>query len=198
METPNKHDAKARQVLTGAAKVFSEKGYHHASMRDIARETGMSLAGMYHYFSGKEEILYSIQRYCFRQVLDSLNERLEGVTDPHARLEAFIHNHLEFFTQNVTEMRVLSHESESLNGENRQRINEMKREYYKVVSEILEDVHGGGWTDAERRLTTLSVFGMVNWIYTWYTPGRDRSPDELASTMLKLLSEGVIPKATAG
>ena len=89
-KTAKASDVKARKILTGAAKVFSEKGYHNASMRDIARETGMSLAGMYHYFSGKEELLYSIQRYCFRQVLDQLMERLKGVDDPKTKLEIFI------------------------------------------------------------------------------------------------------------
>ncbi len=198
MEHLSKHDEKAHGILSGAAKVFSAKGYHHASMRDIARETGMSLAGMYHYFSGKEEILFSIQRFCFRQVLDNVETRLADVTDPLERLRAVIQGHLEFFTQNVTEMRVLSHEAESLNGEYRQHINEMKREYYRLVADILEEVHGAGWSDAERRRNTLAIFGMINWIYTWYRPDRDGSPEELADTMMNMLTHGILTPSKAG
>jgi len=198
MEHLSKHDEKAHTILNGAAQVFSSKGYHHASMRDIARETGMSLAGMYHYFSGKEEILFSIQRFCFRQVLDDLEGRLAEVTDPVEKLRTVIYGHLEFFTQNVTEMRVLSHEAESLNGEYRQHIDEMKREYYHLVANILEEVHGGGWSDAERRRNTLSIFGMINWIYTWYRPNRDGSPEELASTMMNIITNGIAVPTKAG
>jgi AcrR family transcriptional regulator len=198
MEHLSKHDEKAHAILNGAAKVFSAKGYHHASMRDIARETGMSLAGMYHYFSGKEEILFSIQRFCFRQVLDDVEARTAEVSDPLEKLSAVIHGHLHFFTQNVTEMRVLSHEAESLNGEYRQHIDEMKREYYRLVADILEEIHASDWNDAERRRNTLSIFGMINWIYTWYRPDRDGSPDELAATMMNILTQGIATPTKAG
>jgi AcrR family transcriptional regulator len=198
MEHLSKHDEKAHAILGGAAQVFSSKGYHHASMRDIARETGMSLAGMYHYFSGKEEILFSIQRFCFRQVLDDVEARLAGISDPAEKLRAVVYGHLKFFTQNVTEMRVLSHEADSLNGEYRQHINEMKREYYNMVAKILEELHDGGWSDAERRRTTLSIFGMINWIYTWYRPDRDGSPEELADTMMNIITNGIATPTKAG
>ncbi len=197
MDQAKKHDEKSRVVLSGAAKVFSEKGYHHASMRDIAKVTGMSLAGMYHYFSGKEEILFSIQSFCFREVLDRLKERLAGVSDPRRQLEEIVRNHLEFFTQNVTEMRVLSHEANSLDGAYRQHIDDMKREYFQIVSKVIDELSGGAWEEEERRRATLSVFGMINWIYTWYSPQRDGSPEELVRTMMGILDHGIAAQTTA-
>lgn len=172
--------------------MFAAKGYHNATMRDIARETGVSLSGIYYYFSGKEELLYSIQRFCFRRVLDSLAARLAQTTDPTEKLRAFLANHLEFFTQNVREMKVLSHESESLSGRYYAEIADMKREYFKALSLILVELDPGRFTDAQRRRATLSVFGMVNWIYTWYDPARDGSAEQVAATMFQLLSEGVV------
>ena len=47
-------------ILKGAAAVFAAQGYHRASMRDIARAAGGSLAGLYHHFATKEDILYAI------------------------------------------------------------------------------------------------------------------------------------------
>jgi AcrR family transcriptional regulator len=198
MEQWNKHDEKARLILSGAAKVFSEKGYHHASMRDIAKVTGMSLAGMYHYFSGKEEILFSIQSFCFREVLDRLQERLAATRDPHQQLEEVVRNHLDFFAQKVTEMRVLSHEAESLDGEYLQHINAMKREYYQMVSRVFDQLQGGDWDAAERRRAVLSFFGMINWIYTWYSPERDGSPEELVRTMMNILDRGIVGAPSRG
>jgi AcrR family transcriptional regulator len=191
-ETPQRTlDPKAHRILQGAATVFSEKGYHHASMRDIARETGISLAGMYYYFSSKEEMLYSIQKFCFRQVLDGIQQRLRELDDPVERLRAFIHNHLSFFIANVREMKVLSHESASLTGEHRREIEGMKREYYHELRGVLQTIPGRTWSENELRASALSIFGMVNWIYTWYDPERDASADRLAETMCDLVLRGV-------
>lgn len=188
---PPPGDQKARLILDGAAAVFARKGYHHASMRDIARETGISLAGMYYYYASKEEMLFSIQRWCFDEVLQRLRARLDGVDDPGERLRTFLHNHVEFFTAHVQAMKVLSHESESVLGEHRDEIHSRKREYFLELTAILRDIPGAGDSEAAVRRTSLSIFGMVNWIYTWYDPQRDGAPDALADHMYTLVQRGL-------
>lgn len=184
-------DPKAKLILQAAAQVFSEKGYHNASMRDIAKVTGTSLAGMYYYFPSKEDMLYSIQSYCFQAVIDGLDRRLVEAREPLQRLRAFIHNHLSFFTHNVREMRVLSHESESLTGDYRTRIQALKREYFGKLEQIVEALAPGDWDEGARRRQVLSVFGMVNWIYTWYDPQRDGTAEALGDQMFELLTHGL-------
>src|SRR2546429_2653600 len=63
------YDQRLDQLLSGAAKVFADQGYHSTTMRDLAAATGMSLAGMYYYVRGKEELLHRIQERCFTRVL---------------------------------------------------------------------------------------------------------------------------------
>jgi len=188
-------DRKARLILDGAAAVFARKGYHHASMRDIARETGISLSGMYYYYASKEEMLFSIQRWCFGEVLERLRARLDGVEDPGERLRIFLHNHVEFFTTHVQAMKVLSHESESVRGEHRDEIHARKRDYFLELTRIVRAIPSTG-DDAAVRRTTLSIFGMVNWIYTWYDPARDGTPDELADHMCALVWSGLAGPGT--
>ena len=187
-------DPKARAILAAAAQVFSEKGYHSATMRDIAAVAGTSLAGMYYYFDSKEEMLYSIQKFCFTAVLAGLAERLQREHDPWRRLYAFIENHLQFFTENVRAMRVLSHESESLNGSHLAQIQSMKREYFRQLGEILRPLLPQPIDERRLREQVLSVFGMVNWIYTWYDPTRDGNAGELAECMYTLLEHGIAPR----
>jgi AcrR family transcriptional regulator len=184
-------DPKAQSILAAAAKVFSEKGYHHASMRDIAKEAGTSLAGMYYYFPSKEDMLYSIQIYCFQAVLDGLDRGIAEANSPHERLRAFIHNHLNFFIGNVREMRVLSHESESLTGEFLEPILDLKRAYYQRLEQILGAIAGEAWDETAARRNVLAVFGMVNWIYTWYDPERDGTAEELGDHMYALICNGI-------
>src|SRR5260221_8729585 len=70
------------EVLEHATEVFCEKGYEGASMRDLSRASGMSLAGLYHYFGSKERLLYLIQKHTFTTILENLKARLAASADP--------------------------------------------------------------------------------------------------------------------
>ena len=83
-------------------------------MRDIARATGMSLAGMYHYLGSKERLLYLIQKHTFSTILERLHERLESASGTEQGIRAFILNHLEYFLEHQQAMQVLSREDEVL------------------------------------------------------------------------------------
>ena len=107
-------DRRLGEILSHATEVFCEKGYEGASMRHLSRATGMSLAGLYHYFQSKERLLYLIQKHTFSTIVDKLKARLEGVTDPGQRLRIFIQNHLEYFVANQSGLKVLAHEDEAL------------------------------------------------------------------------------------
>jgi AcrR family transcriptional regulator len=90
-------DRRLSKILDHATAVFYEKGYEGASMRDLSRVTGLSLAGLYYYFESKEELLYLIQKHYFTVVVERLQKRLENVSDVEARVRAFILNHFEYF-----------------------------------------------------------------------------------------------------
>src|ERR1041385_9407188 len=93
------YDERLDQFLSRAAKVFADQGYHSTTMRDLAAASGMSLAGMYYYVRGKEELLYRIQARCFTRVLAGAEAVLGGLedADPGERLQAFIRHHVGFF-----------------------------------------------------------------------------------------------------
>src|ERR1700689_1619247 len=107
-------DRRLAQILTHATEVFCEKGYEGASMRDLSRASGMSLAGIYYYFESKERLLFLIQKHTFSTIVQRLKTRLEGVSDPQQRIRVFILNHLEYFLANQAAMKVLSHEANVL------------------------------------------------------------------------------------
>src|SRR6266567_7315783 len=81
----SRFDRRLAEILAHATDVFYERGYEGASMRDLSRATGMSLAGLYHYCSSKEELLYLIQKHAFRTIIDQLTGRLEGVSGGEER-----------------------------------------------------------------------------------------------------------------
>ena len=132
-------DRRLAKILGHATNVFCEKGYDAASMRDLSRASGISLSGLYHYFESKEELLYLIQKDTFSTIVERLRERLDGTEIPADRIRVFIFNHLEYFLANQKAMKVLSHEDEVLKNGFGNEIAAIKREYYRICVELLDD-----------------------------------------------------------
>src|ERR1700723_41928 len=83
-------DRRLSEILIHATNVFCEKGYEGASMRDLSRASGMSLAGLYYYFESKERLLFLIQKHAFTTIVQRLKTRLNGVTDAEQRIRILI------------------------------------------------------------------------------------------------------------
>jgi TetR/AcrR family transcriptional regulator, cholesterol catabolism regulator len=188
----SRYDQKLEFILRSAARIFAEKSYHSTSMRDISRATNVSLAGLYHYCKSKEELLFLIQDNCFGRVLERLEQRLQDVEDPIAKLGIFIENHLSFFAANMAEMKVLSHEAESLRGDLYTHVSTRKDNYTKLARKILSEVQQTGNSKEPIDLTvaTYALFGMMNWIYNWYDPQGKLKVSDLADNVMKLFLNG--------
>jgi len=194
----SRFDRQLAKVLEHAAHIFCDKGYEGASMRDLSRAAGMSLAGLYHYFDSKEELLYLIQKHDFRTIIERLQERLEEASDPQQRIRIFIENHLEYFLANKEAMKVLTHEDETLKNGRGAEIRAIKREYYKICLELLEDLRRAKGLQFSPRLAVLGLFGMINWIYTWHNPRVDADAKALAAEMGDLFLGGVLKQSKNG
>src|SRR5215831_20810641 len=188
----SRFDRRLAGLLHHAARIFCEKGYEGASMRDLSRATGMSLAGLYHYFESKEELLYLIQKHTFRTIIENLRERLQSSTDPEARLRIFIENHVAYFLANKEAMKVLTHEDETLKDGYGSEVRAIKREYYRVCLELVEDFQRAKGLQFSSRLAVMSLFGMMNWIYTWHNPRVDADSTALARQMGDIFLHGVL------
>jgi len=188
----SRFDRQLARVLHHAAHIFCEKGYEGASMRDLSRASGMSLAGLYHYFASKEELLYLIQKHAFRTIIENLRERLKESSDPEERVRIFLENHLEYFLANKEAMKVLTHEDETLKNGRGKEIRAIKREYYQICFDLLEDLRRARGLEFSGRLAVLSLFGMINWIYTWHNPRVDAGAKSLARQMGDIFLNGVL------
>jgi AcrR family transcriptional regulator len=187
----SRFDRRLAKILEHATEVFCEKGYEGASMRDLSRASHMSLAGLYYYFESKEKLLYLIQKYTFTTILERLRERLEGVEDPEHRVRIFIQNHLEYFLANKKAVKVLSHEDDVLKNGYGAEIAAIKREYYRICLELVDELKRAQGLEFSSRIAVLSLFGMMNWIYTWHNPRGDANADELAREMGDIFLHGI-------
>jgi len=183
-----------KQEIRGkAAEVFAAKGFDRASIRDVAAATGMSLAGLYYYYRGKDEILFDIQFEAFSTLLDHHAERLAGVTDAIEKLDRVIEAHCAFFGSHLAEMKVMSRESDQLEDKFAADVGELRRRYVRLVRGILNEI---AQTREPRDLptdtTVFLLFGMMNWMYTWYDRERDGEPAEIARQVRTLFLHGFL------
>lgn len=162
-------------------------------MRDLSRASGMSLAGLYYYFESKERLLYLIQKHTFSTIVQRLKARLEGIDSAEDRIRIFILNHLEYFLANQAGMKVLSHEAEALKNGFASEVASIKREYYRICVGLLEELKRERGLQVSTRIAVLSLFGMMNWIYTWHNPRVDADAESIAKEMGDVFLCGVVP-----
>jgi AcrR family transcriptional regulator len=190
-DAATRFDRRLTKILTCATDVFYDKGYEGASMRDLSRTSGMSLAGLYYYFNSKERLLYQIQKHTFTTIVERLRERLEHEHDSEKRVRLFILNHLEYSLAHPKAMKVLSHEDEVLKDGPGAEIAAIKREYYRICLNLLEHFKRAKRLEFSSRVAVMSLFGMMNWIYTWYKPKVDPDAHELAQAIPAVTSPGL-------
>src|ERR1700722_15043579 len=184
-------DQRLSEIVLHATNVFCEKGYEGASMRDLSRASGMSLAGLYYYFESKERLLFLIQKHTFTTIVQRLKQRLENVDDVEERVRIFILNHLEYFLHNQEAMKVLTHEDDALKNGFGAEIAAIKREYYRICVGLLEGLKKESGLQVSTRTAVMSLFGMMNWIYTWHNPRIDADAEVLAREMGDVFLRGV-------
>jgi AcrR family transcriptional regulator len=195
-------DRRFSEILDYATEVFAEKGYEGASMRDLSRLSGISLAGLYYYFDSKEKLLYLIQKHTFTTIIDRLRERLAATDDPEERIRIFVQNHVEYALAKEKAMKLLSHEDDVLKNGHGAELAAIKREYYKICVRLVDDLikaegplrsgqNPGAKRSFSTRTSVMGLFGMMNWLYTWYKPRIDPNAEVLARQISDIFLRGV-------
>ena len=195
---PTSYDERLNRILEAATALIARDGYEKASMRAVARAARVSLAGLYHYYDSKEKMLFLIQFRAFNALVDGLREKLHGVADPLEQLRVMIRAHVGYFAANMAALRVCSHELDSLSGASYGETRRIRREYYDLTRAIVDricETHAATPT-LDRHVATMSLFGMLNWLYRWYDPQRGRSPNGVANQLAAQFLHGLLGKAT--
>jgi TetR/AcrR family transcriptional regulator, cholesterol catabolism regulator len=190
---PSSYDDRLNHILQAATSLIAEVGYEKASMRAVAHAAGVSLAGLYHYFVSKEHILFLIQYRTFNALVNNLREKLHGVDDPTEQLRVMVRTHVGYFAANLAALKVCSHELDSLSGDSYEETSRIRHEYYGLVRGIIDRLVEASvpGSPLDRYVATMSLFGMLNWLYRWYDPTRGRSPNVVANQLATQFLHGL-------
>jgi TetR/AcrR family transcriptional regulator, cholesterol catabolism regulator len=177
------------EVVDAAAQVFYEKGYHAASVQDVANRIGILKGSLYHYITTKADLLYLAiedQHLKYDQLVEDLSLDKAG---SRVVLRRFVDGHVRLITSDVIRSTLFFREFSALPGERWAEIRRHRRAYEQFLRELIErgQLDGVFRRDLEAALATKAVLGMLNWTYTWYNPGAGWTADHIAETLLKMV-----------
>jgi len=183
-------------VVVAATRVFSELGYHGASMEDIAAALGMRKASLYHHVRSKEDLLYIIHEGLIEQLISAAAPIATSDDPPAYRLAALIRMGMHFISTNRAAVTVFLQGAGSLGGDRWDRIVEKRNTYERMVARILADgVADGSFVQIDSVTAARGILGMVNWCYTWFDPDGELQPEDVADTFSRLVLTGLTPEA---
>lgn len=188
-------EEKQHGILTGAAAVFAEQGMDKASMAQIASHCHVSKALLYHYYPGKDSLIFAIIQTHLVELEATLNAAAETSADlpPEASLRLLVGMVLEKYRGADDAHRVQLIGTAALSEDQRNEIRAVERRIVRHFSAVLRRVNPD-LDRPERPLlmpVTMSLFGMMNWVYMWFRDGGLITREDYAEVATTLVLEGV-------
>lgn len=180
------------QILEAAAQIFSEKGFHAASMRDIAEAVDLRKASLYHHVSSKQEILVDLLDTALDVLITSMEEVVSQDLSPDDKLRLAMKTYLGILTERRDLSSVLLFEHRSLEPEYHQRHIPRRDKFESLWRGIIEEgIDQKVFFCKNPRLAVKAVLGVINWTIMWYRPEGEQTPDEIADFNADLLIDGL-------
>lgn len=179
-------------ILESAAQVIRQKGFHAASMADIAEAVQLQKASLYHHFSSKQDILLELLDRALAMVTESMAQvmRLELPADEKLRLA--MRAYLQTLSEQGDLVSVLLMEHRSLDDENQSRHIPNRDRFENMWRDLIQHgVDTGVFACDNIPMTARGVMGVMNWTITWYRPGGQLSIDEIADHFAGMLMNGL-------
>lgn len=153
-------------ILEAARNVFARRGFHQAPIREIARTAGLSLAGLYHYVGGKDELLFLVLDRALDTLLGALDRALASAATAEAKLLALVETHLDFGLQHATSLKIINRDYELLAEPARSEITAKRTAYLQRGLLVLRELDPHGRSGDELLSATNLLLGMLNGIAT--------------------------------
>ena len=184
-----------KRILTAATALFASRGFDATSVRNIAEKAGLSVPGMFHYFSSKEEILYEIMTIFMDNVYKKIMEIYNADIDPIEKLSEICKFYVEQYAGHKHQLTILISERKSLIPEHRQRCINKERDYVKALKNLFKELTKRNLLKPmDNSILAFIFFGMVHWTYRWYNPEAKRGirPNQLGRILNEVFLRGIL------
>jgi len=181
-------------LLLAAVRIFNERGFHAASLDDVAASLGVTKPVLYHYLGNKDQVLFECVRIGLDQLRDAAVQMRQSPGTGLDRLKGFLQRYAEIIVGDFGTC-VIRTGDESLSAESRQRFRSLKAEIDRALRQLIgEAVADGSVAPVDVRLAAFTLAGALNWSARWYRSDGPASPSALAAQMVQFLCSGLAPR----
>ena len=180
-------------ILDAAAQIFRKKGFHGASMEDLAAAVNLRKASLYHHVASKQDILLAL----LERALGMLTEHIAGLagqeTPADAKLRLMMRAYLSALSENPDLSAVLLFEHRSLDKKAHARHVPQRDKFEALWRGVVEEGMREGIFDCpDSGLAVRALMGMMNWTLTWYRPGGGKTIESIADEYADLIFNGML------
>lgn len=170
MAGEEKFEGKRVEILKTAAAAFRRRGYHGASVDEIASALSMTKGNLYYYFKNKEDILYACHDHSLNLILGVMDEIRSEDIAPDEKLRklivAFVHLIIDELHSTALTLDLQALSPALL----RKVIARRDRFDRGLRAMIQEGIDEGRFAPADTKLVAFAIMGAVNWIPKWFNP----------------------------
>ena len=185
------YDAKRRHICQCAASCFAHSGYPNASMSQLAKASGLSKAGLYHYYASKEDVLFDVLDSYIRELLTLARTAVASKNQNKPALACLIQSLLATYATAQHQHRVLVTDTHHLNPALGDVVRRHQAQLVHLMGQALSAAYPKRIALNRASAHAMMVFGMLNWTFTWLKAHGDLSYHDYAEQVIATLEQGL-------
>lgn len=176
------------EILKEASQLFSRKGYHATTIREIAERRGILSGSLYAYISSKEDLLFDIVEEGANAFLSAIGHVKQTNVGPYDKIRNALQAHIEVVSTHSDAATVFFHEWRALSDERRAIVQAKRDAYERDWNELIhEGVREGLFRTGDAKFIRLLLLSVANWSYQWYRPNGPLSPRDIADEFIRIV-----------
>jgi AcrR family transcriptional regulator len=180
------------EIINVAKELFQKNSFHGTSIQEISDAVGLYKGSLYHYISGKQELLFHIINQAVSNSIILLSKIQNENLAPSEKLRRAIHHHVQYTAEHQSELAILLENSKHLSGKYQRRINSELERYENIFKSIvIQGIQKGEFEDINPLVATFGILGMCNWVYRWFSWKGAMTPEQIASFFADTILKGL-------
>ncbi len=181
------------RILAAAVQLFAQYGYHAATMRDIARISGIQAASIYYHYASKQALLVEIMDTHMRGLNANLQRIVQASTPVQQRLHEAIANHIRLHTTYKAEFFIIDTEIRALEDEQRSAILALRDQYESMLQSLLrEGIEQRIFRQVDIKVASYALIAMCTEVATWFRPDGRLSVQQVIDLYTQMITEGLL------
>jgi len=187
-------EKRQEQIFEAAIRLFSKKGYHTTTLREISKESGITLGNLYDYINTKEDILYIIQKRATQVVMEAISKKKEKGLDPVEKLKRLINSELDAMDRYQDLILIIYQESHAMSKKTLNALLMDERRHVQQFEELIsEGIRNGYLKQINTRMLANMIKMLIDaWVVKRWDLREKVDLKQMRRGILNVIFEGII------